>query len=325
LETRHGTVDNAVFPIIVSASRATDIPAFYSRWMLNRIRDGYLKWTNPFNAKQTTYIGFRDTRVIVFWSKNPSPLSPVLDELDERGIHHYLQFTLNDYEAEEYEPGLPSLDRRVDTFLRLSERMGPERIIWRFDPLFLSDKINEDLLLEKILRLGERLRGHTRQLVFSFADISAYRGVKNSMKREGVIWEEFSPEGMLRFSSRLGQVGKSLGLRLSTCSEGVDLDSFDIHHNRCIDDDLMARLWPEDSALMSFLGRSQGSLFNENSSGAPNPLKDKGQRKECGCIFSKDIGRYNTCPHLCVYCYANSTSATIRKNFKEHDFMREEL
>ena len=129
-----GRVVTASCPIIVSASRATDIPAFFSKWFENRFRAGYMRWTNPFNANQVDYISFCDTRVFVFWSKNPRPLIPFLSEIDAKGINFYLQFTVNDYERENLEPNVPPLSARIDTFRELVEKVGRKRVIWRFDP-----------------------------------------------------------------------------------------------------------------------------------------------------------------------------------------------
>jgi hypothetical protein len=296
-----GTTTQAIFPAIVSASRATDIPAFYAEWFAHRLRAGYAKWINRFNPNQIQYVAFRDTRVFVFWSKNPAPLLPHLDELDRRGIHFYFQFTLNDYEAEGYEPGVPPLAQRVDTFRRLAGQIGPDRVIWRFDPLLLTAALDVPQLLDRIARLGERLRPFTRKLVFSYADIGTYRGVTGRMQRHGVPYAEFTTDTMRTFAEGLAALNRNWGLQLATCAEAIELADLGIAHNRCIDDDLMIRLWPDDAALMHFLGCRPGVT----SAPARPSLKDPGQRTHCGCTASKDIGRYGTCPHGCLYCYAN--------------------
>ena len=161
----------AQVPVIISASRATDIPAFYSDWFFDRLAKGYVRWRNPFNAKDS-YVSFANTRFVVFWSKNPAPLIPNLHILRERGIGCYVQYTLNDYEKDGLESNVPALQHRIDTFKRLVDTLGEGSVVWRFDPLVLTDTISEELLLVKIDIIAEHLRGYTENLVFSFAYIA---------------------------------------------------------------------------------------------------------------------------------------------------------
>jgi hypothetical protein len=292
-------------PILLSASRATDIPAFYADWFMNRCRAGFFSWANPFNPAQVQKVSTAQVRVIVFWSKHPAGILPHLDELDRRGFHYYFQFTLNDYGTEGFEPCLPKLEERIDLFRRLADRIGPERVVWRMDPLLLAGRLGVPALLDKAERLAAKLAGHTRKLVFSFADIEGYPAVKRNLARAGIAAREFVRGEMVACAHGLAEINRTHGLELATCAEAVDLSAFGIAHNRCVDGGLMARLWPEDAALMGFLG----------SRGAG---KDKGQRKACGCIASKDIGRYRTCPHGCAYCYANPAPAEVAGNFRAH-------
>jgi hypothetical protein len=306
---------SASCPVIVSASRATDIPAFFSQWFSNRLREGYMHWTNPFNANQAQYVSFKRTRVIVFWSKNPKPLLRYLPQVDAAGINYYFQFTVNDYEEEGLEPNVAPLAKRVEVFKRLSDQIGPERVVWRFDPLLLSETMTLDVLLHRIERVASMLRDHTRQLVISFADISMYKKVRNNLGCQPHAYREFAPEMMRAFASDLANISRDWGLRVSTCAETIDLEQYGIIHSRCIDDDLMINLFKNDSELMTFLGY-ESDLFSD---GTRAYLKDKGQRKECGCIVSKDIGMYNTCHHLCAYCYANSSAKFVENNLGKHD------
>ena len=149
----NGELVDAQVPIIVSASRSTDIPAFYADWFFHRLKVGYSAWTNPFNGVKG-YVSYENTRFIVFWSKNPRPLLPHLDYLKERNIGCYIQYTLNDYEQEGLERGVPPLNERIDTFKALVGKLGKGRVIWRFDPLMLTDDIDIDLLLAKIEHIG---------------------------------------------------------------------------------------------------------------------------------------------------------------------------
>lgn len=169
-----GAEVTAQAPLIISASRATDIPAFYADWFFRRLEKGHVRWRNPFSG-QDSYVSFGNTRFIVFWSKNPAPLLPYLPILKERGIGCYIQYTLNDYEAEGLEPNVPPLSQRIETFRRAVEALGRGAVVWRFDPLILTDKINIDTLLEKIAHIGNALTGYTEKLVFSFADIESYK------------------------------------------------------------------------------------------------------------------------------------------------------
>jgi hypothetical protein len=150
----------AVAPEIISASRSTDIPAFYTDWLLNRLNAGYVKWTNPFN-QQAQYVSFDRARVFVFWSKNPEPLLRRLDEIDRRGLAYYFQFTVNDYEREKLEPAVPPLSGRLSTFRELSERVGRERALWRFDPLILAGDLTVEELLNRIRVVGDNLARYT--------------------------------------------------------------------------------------------------------------------------------------------------------------------
>lgn len=319
----NGEQVEATAPIIVSASRSTDIPAFYADWFLHRLKCGYSAWTNPFNGVRS-FVSYQKTRLIVFWSKNPKPLlkeGGLLDYLQERGINTYIQFSLNDYDREGLERGVPSVDSRIATFKELVAKLGKGKVIWRFDPLILTDTISIDNLLDKIKYIGDRLLGYTEKLVFSYADIGAYRKVAANLSKNNIVYREFTHEEMNYFAQRLTEINKDWNYELATCGEEIDLERYKITHNKCIDDDLMINYFWQDQELMSFIGVevSMGDLFN------PEPIivkkktkKDKGQRLNCGCISSKDIGEYNTCPHLCEYCYANNSKEVAKQNFQTH-------
>lgn len=322
------TLDNgqtvlAQAPVIVSASRSTDIPGFYSDWFLHRLKQGYSAWTNPFNGVKN-YISYGRTRLIVFWSKNPEPLlnpNGLLDYLQERDINCYVQFTLNDYEAEGLEKGVPPLSKRIHTFKALADRLGVGKVIWRFDPLILTDKIDVQTLLKKIQHIGDELQGYTKKLVFSYADITAYRKVKANLELNRIPYREFSDSEMLQFADGLHRLNEKWGYALATCGERIDLIRFGVEHNKCIDDDLMIKFFSEDKVLMDFLGVEiqDADLFSgERTFIKKQNNKDKGQRQYCGCIVSKDIGEYNTCAHLCEYCYANSSKELALRNLQTH-------
>ena len=316
ITTESGETVRAQAPVIVSASRATDIPAFYADWFFDRLEKGYSVWTNPFNGAKS-YVSYARTRLVVFWSKNPRPLLPHLEKLREKGIRCYLHYTLNDYETEGLEHGIPPLDERIDTFLRFSELLGKELVIWRFDPLIRTDRIGVEELLRKAERIGDRLRGHTRKLVFSFADIRTYRSVQGNLRRNDIRWREFDERQMLDTATGLAELNKKWGYTLATCGERIDLSQFGVRRNKCIDDELIVRQFADDPLLMDFPGVERGGLFGPETVVRKN-AKDKGQRPFCGCIASKDIGEYDTCPHQCAYCYANRSDGKAAENYRLH-------
>lgn len=306
-------------PIIISASRSTDIPAFYSDWFVERWKKGYVKWKNPFNQK-LLYVSFDNTRLIVFWTKNPKPMIKHIDFLKSENVNFYFQFTLNDYVDELLEPNVPSVESRIETFLKLSEQVGKERVIWRFDPLILTDKIGIPELLSKIEKVGNQLYNYTNKLVFSYADIEVYRKVKTNLSKSNINYSEFCPTSMMKVAEGLQNLNKKWNLDIGTCAENIDLSQYGIKHNKCVDDDLMKNLFYNDKILMEFLGYEykEADLFDGGNKLIPikdRNLKDKGQRKACGCVYSKDIGQYNTCPHLCEYCYANANKKIVLSNY----------
>lgn len=316
----------ATLPFIISASRSTDIPAFFSRWFFNRLERGYVTWVNPFNRKEQ-YVSFDETKIIVFWTKSPKPMIPHLDKLDKRNILYYFQFTLNDYENEDLEPNVPNLNARINAFKKLSDKIGKEKVIWRFDPLILSDNITVDTLIERIKNIGDQVHQYTEKLVFSFVDITSYKKVQNNLTSANQHYREFTQDEINEFSRKISVLNKSWSLSIATCAESVDLQKYNIQHNRCIDDELIYKIGKSDPAILDWLGYSDQmnlSLFDEEYTNNIK-LKDKGQRKACGCIVSKDIGIYNTCNHLCTYCYANHSESLVKQNFNKHNIHNESI
>ena len=266
-------------------------------------------------------------------------LNDHLDELKERGISCYVQYSLNDYEDEKLEKGVPPLPERIDTFKRLVDKLGLGGVIWRFDPLMLTDDINIDKLLRKIERIGEQLKGYTEKLVFSFADISIYRKVKSNLEANGIPYYEWRKEQMDEFAKRLVKLNKDKGwnYELATCGEKGRYEG--IKHNSCIDDVLIIRRAYRDKELMKYLKvepvnsrqpsipgldyehtNSDSELIRLDNGQYVNRgnNRDSGQREFCGCMKSKDIGQYNTCIHMCEYCYANTSKEVAEANYKRH-------
>lgn len=331
IQTENGDIVEASAPIIVSASRSTDIPAFYADWLMHRLKIGYSIWTNPFNGVKS-YVSYQNTKFIVFWSKDPHPLIEHIDTLRDMGIECYIQYTLNDYDSEGLEQNVPKVSHRINTFKMLVDKLGRGRVIWRFDPLILTDTLSIDVLLKKIENIGDQLLGYTEKLVFSFADIEEYVKVKKNLNKNGIQYRNFTEEDMHLFAKKLAELNQKWGYTLATCGEKVDLSQYGIERNHCVDDKLIVRFGYKSAALMRFLGAEiwQDDMFNteppkdaiklDNGQYAviKSNNKDKGQRLFCGCMKSKDIGQYNTCPHLCEYCYANTSKEAALTNYKMH-------
>jgi hypothetical protein len=287
-------MEEAVAPLVLSASRVTDLPAFHGEWFMRRLREGYCRRLNPFNSRQESLISFARCRLVVFWSKNPAPFLRWIRELEDRGLNFYFQFTLNAYEREKLEPRLPPLEERVDTFLELSEKAGRERVIWRFDPILLGGNLDTEAILERMERLGSKLNGHTDKLVFSFVDM--YRKTGNRLKKINPGFRAPEKEEMLRIAAGVAAINRQWprALALASCAEEIELSALGIERNQCVDPSLIRRLCGSDSEMLKFY--------------APLPAggerKDGSLRPGCSCAPGKDIGAYNSCPHFCAYCYA---------------------
>lgn len=275
-----------VYPLVLSASRSTDIPACRLNGFLDALDQGGCAWRNPFNG-QTVWVSFARARVIVFWSKSVAPLLPHLARIEQAGLAPFFQLTINDYRAEGFEPGLPSLDQRIASFRELAERYGKERVVWRFDPLVLSDTTPVEELLRRVSALGERLHPFTSRLVFSFADLDAYPRAARRCAAAQAGLREFAAAEQEAFAAGLVPHLARWGIHAATCGEAHDLSRYGIAHNACVDARTFLRL---------------GLLTHEEARAVAK--KDPGQRRACGCTLSKDIGAYRTCTLGCVYCYA---------------------
>ncbi len=303
-------------PLILSVSRRSDIPAFYLEGFFAQLRRGYTYVRNPISY-QEQLVDLRQVRFIVFWSKNPLPLLGYVDELRERGIEFYVHFTLNDYEQEGFELGLRPREQRLDDFLTLAHALGKQRMVWRFDPLILTESLGIDALLERVEVVGSALVGCTEKFVFSFVDIACYKKVQSAFVRRGVAYREWSRDEMREMAQGIARLNESWGYEISTCCEEIELSGYGIAHSKCVDDAHIVRLAHHDAELMAFLRAQihEDDLFCERPQGAialdarryatiGRSRRDQGQRWHCGCAPSRDIGVYDTCRHQCVYCYA---------------------
>ena len=312
-------------PLIISDSRATDIPAFYSDWLINRFEQGYVAKINSYDRSKISYLSLEKVKAIVFWSKNPESLMENLSYFDTRKIKYYFQFTLNDYDKEILEPGLPKLNGRIETFQRLSEKIGKEKVIWRFDPLIKTDITSFDDLIERIMKIADKIVTFTDKLVFSFVEIELYRKVKRAFSSRKDIFS-LTPEKYQATLEEKIDVAKKLSsiipelkklnpdFQIASCADSIDYSIYGIMPNRCIDDELLLKI-SDDAELHQFL---RPSLFRDEYY-----LKDRGQRKNCGCILSCDIVAYDSCPHFCLYCYANSSREAVLNKIKPFNKMSE--
>lgn len=287
---------------IISVSRRTDIPAFYSRWFINRVRAGFCQVRNPFNANMISTIDLDPDSVdaFVFWSRNPLPLMKHLDELDSLGYSYYFLITLTGY-PELVEPFVPPLAESLETFKTLSDKIGPQRVVWRFDPVIISDMTDTGHVVSRFKSLAAALEGYTKRVIFSFAHF--YSKVSKRLTA-------FEAEHNIRFydisddvykkiavSQYLSSIAGDHHLEIMSCAEEFDLSSCGVKRGKCIDSEL----------VQSLSGRSL------------DLRKDKSQRKECLCLQSRDIGVYGTCTHGCVYCYATNSRESALKRFLSHN------
>jgi hypothetical protein len=287
---------------------------------MERLRRGHAKWINPWNGSPL-YVSFQNARVFVFWSKNPEPFFPHLAELSRLGLEYYVLFTLNDYEAEGLEPNIPRLDDRIRTFRTISRMAGKGRVGWRWDPLLLSDSLSMAGLLDRVRYVGDAIAPFTERMIISFIDIARYPKVAGNLRRLGFgTVREFTPAEEREFAAALSELNRSWGLAVSACGEQEDFSRFGIGPGQCISYDVLMREFGGDPVLRRFLDFPDPGITPAPgiNTGVPPHLKDPGQRRSCGCVVSKDIGQYATCPHLCAYCYANTGPERVKRRHEAY-------
>lgn len=273
--------------MIISASRRTDIPAFYAEWMVQRLREGYCTVPNPCNRNQVSVVSLRpeDVDVIVFWTRNPRPLMCHLDELDSREYRYYFQYSILGYPREiDYKS--PPTVTAIRTFCELSDRLGPNRVIWRYDPILFTGLTPPAFHRENFQRLAESLRDRTRRSVVSIVDM--YRKTETRMKSLAGTPAAVQPCDPIEFEQlmrELAQLARANGMDIVSCAEETDLRPFGIRPGKCVDDELIAEAFELDVLAK----------------------KDPTQRRTCGCVVSRDIGMYESCLYGCQYCYATKS------------------
>lgn len=280
--------------MIISASRRTDIPAFYSEWFVNRLKEGFVDVKNPMNPKQVSRILLNSEVVdcIAFWTKNANPMLERLDIIDAMGYPYYFQFTLTPYD-DSVEKYLEDKQKILNGFKKLSDRIGKQQVIWRYDPVIVNDSFSIDYHLDSFFKLCNSLKDHTNKCIFSYVDLYC----KTKRNAKGIVDNEVNVENMNRIAQGFSEIARNNHIALESCSEEIDLNKYDIYHTSCIDKKII-----EDIIGCSI-----------------NVKEDQNQRKQCGCIESIDIGAYDCCPHGCVYCYATSNEETVLSNIKQQD------
>ncbi len=278
--------------MIISASRRTDIPSFYSEWFFNRIKEGYVLVKNPVNRKQVfrVKLNYEDVDAFVFWTKNPAPMIRNLHKLD--GYSYYFLFTITPY-GPEIEKNLPGKNIIIDNFKKLAEIIGPDKVIWRYDPIIITPEFNIEFHKESFSRMACQLQGYTRKCIFSF--ITYYdKCIKNMA---GVNYSVPGEKEKFILVSSMAQSAGENKIKLQSCSERNNFNNCGITRDGCISSDLVAEISGRDII----------------------PVIDKNQRNGCLCASSMDIGAYNTCINRCIYCYANKSTDAAQKNHKEHN------
>jgi DNA repair photolyase len=286
---------------IISASRRSDIPAFYSRWFLRRVEEGFSEWVNPFGG-QVGRVSLRpeDCLAIVCWTRNPSPLLPALAELRRAGHFFYFHFTITRY-PRELESHAPPLETAVRVFRKLAETLGPEAVIWRYDPIVLSSLTPAEFHLARFEALARELRGATRRAYVSF--VVNYGKTKKNFaaltKELGIAFHDPELAEKKELALRLRDIAARHEMKLHACCND-EIVGDGIEKGHCVDLEIVKRIRPD------------GESISED-------LKRRPTREQCGCTESVDIGAYDTCIFGCRYCYATRNREAALARFREHD------
>jgi hypothetical protein len=283
-------------PVIVSATRRADIPAHYAAWFMNRIRAEWCAVPNPFNTRQVSRVSLAswDVAAIVFWTRDPRPLMPHLRELESLGHRFVFQFTLLEYPPSLH-PGMPPLAERLDAFKRLAASIGPDRVLWRYDPIVLTRETNTGFHRRNFEVLCRELAGHTRRVTVSLME--PYRKARSRLDRAGAVLMAPTEEELSAMFSDMAALAQECTIEPVSCADEAGLDSLGFTPGACMDAALLERLF---------------GLKVANT-------KDLSQRPACRCAKSRDIGMYDACPAGCAYCYATRDFSRSRRAMAGHD------
>ena len=277
--------------MIINTGQRSDIPAFYSKWFLNRIKEGYVLVRNPYYPSLVTkfIINPDVVDVIGFCTKNPHPMLEYLDELKEYKQFWYITITAFDTDLE---PNVPSIDNVIEDFIFLSKKLGKSSLNWRYTPIIVNNKYTIEKHIETFEYIASRLKGYTSLVTYGFVDIY------DKLKRNYPFIKDTTDENKIYLSKEFLRIANNHNMELRLCSKEKWLKEYGIDVDGCM-------------RLVDY----------ENASGLKlKPISKMQARKGyCSCFLSNDIGAYNSCLHLCKYCYANGKRETVINNYKKHD------
>lgn len=276
--------------MIINTGQRTDIPAFYAEWFANRLKEGFVCVRNPYNPNQVSRyrLGPSVVDVIGFCTKNPAPMFPYIDLLKDYGQYWFVSITPY---GRDIEPNVPDKHRLLNDFKKLSEKIGINSVGWRYDPIFFSERYTTEYHLRAFEQIASTLGGYTKTVVISFIDL--YPKVKRNFPKA----REVTREQRLTLGKAFIEIASAHGMTIKPCAEGDELAAYGADCSGCM------RISDYEKAIGKRLD-------------AP---KRKGARAECACYLSCDIGAYNTCKHLCRYCYANAESSKVLAQSRLHD------
>lgn len=275
--------------MILNVSGRTDIVAFYTEWFMNRYHEGFLDVRNPFYPKQISRIEFENVDAILFCTKNPIPILDRLKEIDKPILFH---ITLTPYKKD-IEPNVPPKGTIIEAIKKISKLVGMENTYVRYDPIFISDTYSVDYHIKAFDNLCRILDGHIKQIIVSFID--DYKNVRNNMSFLKI--KEFSDEDYKQIGIHFSRSASNHNMTVQTCFEERRLLEYGFIKKDCMTREIAFRL-----------------------TGKTNFRKWKARRgNKCSCIEMVDVGVYNTCSHLCKYCYANYDEKNIKKNIMKHN------
>jgi len=282
--------------MIISASRRTDVPAFYTPWFMSRLRAGLCRVPNPFHPVQVSEVSLKpeDVDVIVFWTRNALPLAPHIKELEEKGYRFYFLYTLMD-NPRDIDPACPPLKSALKTFLTLAERIGPEKVIWRYDPIVITSVMDPDFHRRAFRRIAGELRGSTNRCIIS--SVQLYRKAEKRFREKGVELKTLQQEALGDLMRFMAGEAQKQGMEVQGCGQTMEIEDCGVRHGKCVDDEYIRKLFGIEVSSR----------------------KDPSQRRACGCVKSKDIGMYDTCLYGCLYCYATGSFEKANENCRRHD------
>ncbi len=276
--------------MIINSGMRTDIPSFYSEWFMNRIREGKVLVRNPYFGEQVTEYELTPDKVdlLIFCTKDPAPMLKYIDELKEFNMFWFV--TITPY-GKDIEPYVRDKQAILDSFMELSSKLGIRKVSWRYDPILITDKYNLEYHKEAFDMMAYELKGYTDNVVISFLDLYA-KTLRNFPEAREVTYSEREFIG-----KNFAEIAAQYDIKVRTCLEGSELGKYGIETEGCM--------------TKRILERAVGCSLN--------PPGEKNPRRDCDCITGRDIGAYNTCRHLCRYCYANYDEKTVMNNMREHD------